>query len=343
MNPLSRTLRHAAAGFAAAACLISGSLFGIMAEDTAMPAGSTSGMDSISVSELLGADPQNVWIPNIPFTLSVTPAAPVTADQLEGVEGGLVLGTSTLNDQTTETTLDAVLSKFTQPGIYMYTLSETYDTKDPLYDSITIEPESYTIEVYVDDAPDGGLKISGIVAYAKNKTTKTEKVAFKNTYTSQTADITKAVTGDQGNLNQEFKFTLNITGPQGKEYEVIAPDGTTETVKMGEDFTVQLKNDQTVEITGLNQYDTLNVVENDANIDGYTTTISSDDDAATISDTDGKITLTGADNSHTTYTNSRGVVTPTGFSQNNWPFILLLGGAVIIGAGVVYSRRKANR
>ena len=159
--------------------------------------------------------------------------------------------------------------------------------------------------------------------------------------------IVKSVTGNQGDRNKPFGFTITVSGTDGEKYymEVIDTDisDTDEqiiakyelTSGSSENFT--LTDNQEAVIYGLSKSDKFSVSENSYVSDGYTTTVNVDGDDVTPSGN----TVSGdaADSDVTvTYTNDKEGSTPTGIIMNIAPYIILVAFAGI--AALVFLRRR---
>lgn len=236
-------------------------------------------------------------------------------------------------------------------GIYHYTIEEetgSYDgvdyTKAGTYDIYVFVYENENQDAVV-IAKDGNL-VAG--------EGKSANIEFVNPYDVHTLTIEKLVTGNQGETNKKFDFTINVnraTGTEGEEYywvicdsdghEVTRTDGSNTHGPLGTGVTVGLTNTEQVKIYGLSAGDTYTVTEADyVTNDGYDEpTIAMEGGAASATKV-GKKEVTGTITSDgkITYTNNRSVTTPTGIVTEYAPYILLVAAA---GAfAVLFLRRK---
>lgn len=265
-------------------------------------------------------------------------------------------------------------SVFTEPGIYHYTVQEV----DSGYEGIVYDTALRHIYLYVNYGvnEDGSLKDTlevGHVVVSKEVDGEEVKVGgyelkegselnnkgieFINNYgddvedpdnpkpydpNDSTHDITigKTVSGNQGDKNKVFNFTVTVNGASGEKYKVVKGDNVLKALVSGNSETYQLKHGETIKITGLTENDSYTVVETEADADGYTTTYARDDEK-TIEKNDAegnKIQVVIADGATYTVTNDRDVTTPTGIVLSFAPYILLVALAGVFG--VLFLRRK---
>lgn len=223
---------------------------------------------------------------------------------------------SAARSKTTQISFD--MSKFTAPGIYRYTVTETKGT----YDGMSYDETSYNMDVYVVNGT-GGLEIATVLFEGAEGDAKTN-ATFTNTYTTNNLTITKRVTGSQGDKNNPFEFTVTVNGQEGEKFTMV--DGTTtKEITSGEKVTFDLKDGESVTIYGLSAGDTYTVDETDANENGYTTSVNGNETGSINTDTT------------VTYTNDRDPSTPTGVIMNVAPYALMV---VIAVAGVAVFMRK---
>lgn len=307
---------------------------GVFADDSTSST-STAGVTSVPIEETTTAA-SGVTLPTgLSYTYTLVPDSSRTYadDEYLGVADGLTISAASAaseDDSTTQTTnIEVDASKFTQPGIYYYTLTENKGDIDGVDYSTT----NYTLAVYVDNAKSGsGLVVSGVVAYANGSTTKSSTITFDNTYNTQTLTLTKEITGDQADTSQTFEFNITVSGENGQTFHIIQNGQTIRTLTADTDtVTLSLGNDDSITIDGLTTNDTWTIQEPSANTDGYTTTITSSVASDKIDNSKGTITGDGAKDDAITYTNNRSTTTPTGFVQAIWPYAVMIG----IGAALI--------
>lgn len=156
---------------------------------------------------------------------------------------------------------------------------------------------------------------------------------FEPTYYNVT--ITKNVTGNMGDTNKLFEFTVSsnksmtaIYSSNDADDDSINDDGKSAVVKLYDDETVTIK---------VPLGTTISFTENNAT--GYTTTYTVDESTTNgASYTISSITS----NTDITVTNNKDVTIDTGISLDTLPYVLLLGGMAVLG-GALLLRRKVTR
>jgi len=169
-----------------------------------------------------------------PTTTTITGDTKIVYEQLKGTEGA----TRSETDGKLLPSLGVTEgTQFTHAGVYVYTVTET-STSDSAPDNgtVTSSKAKYTMRVYVDNSTVtgsvNGLIISGVtiqndlddngtaventpkVDPTTSETKKQSAFVFTNTFTkSQTLDIQKTVTGNNGDKSREFPFTTTLTLP----------------------------------------------------------------------------------------------------------------------------------
>ena len=220
------------------------------------------------------------------------------------------------------------LPVYDKVGVYEYTLAEEAGANA----GVTYYGGSIRLVVTVinDDAA-GRLRIAAV--HTENADgLKSDR--FTNTYSAGALQITKAVTGNLGDREKYFPFTVTLTGERGVNYaETYAVIGGScednpTAVRIGEAVTVYLKADDTLTIPNL-PYGVAYTVEEDTPSD-YTVTCTGD--AGVIA----AALQTAA------FTNSKGGEPDTGISLDSLPYVpgLALAG---VGAVALLCRRRAKR
>ena len=300
------------------------------------------GTNSITINKTVTTD-GNTCAPNTTFSFSIATAAAGTYDGnvvYAGVADGAYFATgadkiafapsaSTSATYTGSTTISTDVSKFSAPGIYHYTVTETGGS----YEGIDYDTGARDLYVYVTNGANG-LVVSNVVL-VKNGT---KSDAWSNDYgkerdTTHDVTITKSVTGSQGDMNKSFNFEVSVSGSAaGEMYKVVVKEtasatATTQYVTSGATpVTISIKHGGSIQIFGLTANDTYKVVEADYSSDGYTTT------NGTL---EKKVT---ADNTQETVTNAKNVTPPTGVIMNIAPYVLMV--ALAGGIAFFFLRRR---
>ena len=276
-------------------------------------------------------------------TLDNDVIASVPADSDIGNEK-ITVGTTKLNvNESVFTT-----GKNAKPGIFRYVVSEAAADKDGnAYEGVAYTTEQKYFDVYVTSDDGGNLEVSSYLFVDKNNPESKGEGVFTNDYSSHhdtLKDLTvkKEVTGNQGNRNKDFKFTIKVDGAAGEQYYVTFSDGKAPTTLVsGEAKTITLKDNETAKIFGLSETDEYTVTEASYADDGYTTTIDHEEKltaTGTIKkDTEAGTTAKNGDK-NITVVNDKTTNSPTGIFLHIAPYIALIGAA--IASSLLFFRRK---
>ena len=276
-------------------------------------------------------------------TLDKDVIASVPADSDIGNEK-ITVGTTKLNVN------ESVLTKGedAKPGIFRYVVSEAATDNDGnKYEGVAYTTEQKYFDVYVTSDDDGNLEVSSYLFVDKNNPESKGEGVFTNDYSSHhdtLKDLTvkKEVTGNQGNRNKDFKFTIKVDGAAGEQYYVTFSDGKAPTTLVsGEAKTITLKDNETAKIFGLSETDEYTITEASYADDGYTTTIDNEEKltaTGTIKkDTEARTTAANGDK-NITVVNDKTTNSPTGIFLHVAPYIALIGAA--IASSLLFFRRK---
>ena len=242
-------------------------------------------------------------------------------------------------------------NSFTKPGVYRYVIAEngggkpgvTYDTSSRYLD-VFVVADPATNELSVDSyvLRNSATPIGTDGAYTTEPGVKSD--GYTNTVTQYDFTFSKAITGNQGDKNKLFTFTLNITNAIPGTYPVQTTGVSTNisSITIGSDGTysgnIDLTDGSEVRIINLNK-DAVCTVSEDA--EDYTPTHVIDSGSSVSGANSGQITLADADHS-VAFTNTRNGIIPTGVLLTIAPFAIgiLLFGAIIIF--FIAKRRRAN-
>lgn len=256
--------------------------------------------------------------------------------------------------------------KIYEPGLYRWTVTQSYSTNAPQAPSNCV---TFYLFMYVIDNG-GELKYTFI--YSMNdKATADKNGTLAETYPAKTLDLTlmKNVSGNQASKDQYFPFTLTLTAPSkvnsNFEYQIVATTlgsyditvpatayhaGTTNIDKIalsnGETgtFTLWLKHGQSVTIKNL-VYGTHYTITEGGNA-GYTVK-----STITTTETEGTLTQGGNDTADTkmtadatvAYLNTKDVAAPTGISLQSgvafFGLVLAMGMMMLMFVG---KRKEQN-
>ena len=318
-------------------------------------------------------------IPSITFTYSMRrgTAVPATDSNIEilvSEVGGGTVGTAAFSNNDTLNTINGLPTdadpssptagkkyvqknvsislpdtSFTKPGVYRYEITEKNDNPLP---GVTYDPDSIRyLDVFVVADENDELHVQNYVfrkaatnigldgKYISNPTEK--GAGYNNILTQYDFDFSKTISGNQGDKNKRFPFTLTITGANPGTYPIIANDvtGNPTSITVGADgtatVTYSLTNGSTVQVIGLNKGAVCTVTEDP---DDYTATHSLDGGDVVSGESSGAVPLADSDHS-VAFTNTRNGIIPTGVILTIAPFAI---GICVFGAIIIFIivRRK---
>lgn len=309
---------------------------------------------------------------NPTVTFAYTIAGPVCiSEPAETNTTGYVTGTAPTigtaafaGDKTQKTvTVNFNAIVFNVPGAYRYTITAT----DPAVAGVELGDTTIYLDVYVSqsDCEGHGLEYTYVFhtdseAEAFAELAEGKKITgVTNTYASYDLTVSKAVTGNQGDINKYFKVTVTSAMPAGKAYpygdetaytvditgaeanptasastiysEMTNPSSVTATkLAAGVDF--YLKNGQSIVIKGLPKGSTYEVTEV---IERYTQSV----EGTAVLTNDGTETHGLTANATVAFTNNKTGSIPTGVVLGTVSGIALLAGGAF---GIVAIKRRKN-
>ena len=220
----------------------------------------------------------NTHAPNTTFRFTITEGDASTFEGAvvsAGVKDGLTLDTANnfsfapgdkvLASYTKTGKIKVDATKFTEPGVYHYLVTETQDT----YDGITYDVTPRHVYVYVVNGTDG-YEVEAVKVVKDGDTAKEDNLKIVNSYGDGSTPnddihdfiIKKTVTGNQGHKNKPFSFTVTIDGDDAdkegaeKYMAVKTPKtGEAETIHITDGLTqtFTLMDGETLHIYGLSE------------------------------------------------------------------------------------------
>ena len=238
---------------------------------------------------------------------------------------------------------------FTKPGVYRYVINETAGAAP----GVSYDTTSRYLDVFVVADADNNLSVDSYVLRNSANTIGTnyhyttdpdlKSSGYTNTVTQYDFDFSKTITGNQGDKNKRFTFTLNITNAIPGTYPVTATDvtGNPNTITVGTDgtytSTFDLTNGSNFKVLGLNAGAVCTVSED---AQDYTPSHVVDGGSSVNGNNSGAITLENANHS-VAFTNSRDGIIPTGVLLTIAPFAI---GLLLFGAlGIFFIARRKRR
>lgn len=205
---------------------------------------------------------------------------------------------------------------------------------------------------------DSGLAVYGFVLLDSNvsidaddsATTAHKKSAFTtDTYATMNISVTKSVTGDMGDKNHEFPFTIMVTNSGLNFYSGEGSVGAEAAATTS--LSANLKNGESFVIKGLNPKATVMFTEtNDTpdeytvNVTGATPTVTGGAVAASANKATSALSVSNYDevnsetsvttaptasNSAITFTNNLDAISPTGVALRYAPYLAMMGAGVV--------------
>ena len=302
----------------------------------------------------------NTHAPNTTFRFTITEGDASTFEGAVvsvGVKDGLTLDTANNFSFAPEADTSAFYTKtgkikvhpevFTEPGIYHYLVTETQGT----YNGITYDVTPRHVYVYVVNKTDGkdGYEVQAVKVVKDGETDKADDLEIVNRYDDGTTPeddvhdftIKKTVTGNQGNKNKGFEFTVTIDGDDTdkadkEKYKAVKTPKTGDPTVMHitdeEAATFTLMDGDTLHIYGLSENDEYTVTEADYSSEGYTTTVK-DNNAKGKLEADGVVVE---------FINNKDVGPATGVAMTFAPYVLLVAAAGGLGAVVLGKKKRED-
>lgn len=326
--------------------------------------------DTFTITKYLEI-PAYIMTPDVTFNFTITGAANVGTQKINGipVQAGAAgdisqtagadfnPGTTVPNAgriEDAKATFEVDLSKYNAPGIYKYSVAE--NTANP-YDGVTYSSEAKDLYVYIqnkvdgegsyvdsndDGIPDREVAYVMLVNAGQDPTVAAGKDdSFTNKYgkdddgddTLYDLTLTKKITGNVANLNDEFDFTVTIDADNANDKFVLKRGETYTVIGNGQTKVESLGNGESITIIGLSKEDAYTIVEDYGTKEGYTTTATVD---GTTYDLKGGLTVEDKDGISAdvavVYTNDKTASTPTGVVMTVVPYIVM----VVAAAGVAF-------
>lgn len=232
---------------------------------------------------------------------------------------------------------------FPGAGVFKYTIKADEKTGTG-YEGITVDPTVY--ELYVNVEWDETHTNKVITAYNFRKENvegtdgKVDDLLFTHTYTTKPLEITKTVTGNQGDKNQPFNFKLTIDKKAGQTFKVTGNTGViSPTEEEGKYIYIfQLADGQSVNVEGLTADDKYTVSEEEA---GYQPSYSINK-GTSVADNKTPATPVAGDKDETVdFTNTKNGNVPTGILMTAAPYVAVVGLGGIF-AGMFFRRKRED-
>lgn len=294
----------------------------------------------LGVSGALAADAESVVIkksyklvgagssPAETFTLEQTGSRVLDGDATAAPALGAITGAAfDAGAATSEGATKAItvnLPVYDRVGKYEYTLKEVQGNNAGVgyYDA------AMKLVVTVINGNNGLERVAAVHTELAPGAAKSD--TFENTYSAGTLTVKKNVTGNLGDKNKEFDFTVTFAAPQGKDWTpaIGLPEGATMVADNPMSYTFKLKHDAMATFGNLPAGVTYTVIE--APVEGYTTTSTGENG----------VIIAGLN--EVTFTNEKKGEIDTGVTTENLPYVILMGLVVLAGAALLIKRKAHN-
>lgn len=223
------------------------------------------------------------------------------------------------------------LPEYKNVGVYYYNIKETSGNTA----GVSYRSKSIQLKVSVIRKDNELIRIPVFYVDSKEKTHE----FTDNLYSAGKLTVTKTVTGNFGDTNKKFAFTVKLKSPYGK------------TVKSTIKYTVAGGEEKTLtpdQISKMNSTDGLSITEEIKNGEsivftnlpyGVTYEVTEDADGYTSTNNDGSGTINNAETS-VGVTNDKTENVDTGLFTNNLPYFVLAGGAFILAVFTAIKKRR---
>ena len=328
------------------ACLIAAATMFTMGSTAfaATTVDTTKDHDSVTVEKVYKLTNADTTSPEETFTLvqdgegTVKDGEATSAPALGTITGAkFTRGAATATVDGAKGTITVALPEYTSVGVYEYTLKEAAGKTA----GVTYYENKIKLTVTVVNGNDGKLRIAAVHTEAAGEA---KSDSFTNTYSAGTLNVTKKVTGNLGDKNKKFHFTVTFKKPEDKDVksDITATvagknEGVIDLNWTGESCTYEfdLADGQTASLGNIPYGVTYEVTENN-----YMNKADGGYDAPVYSYTNENKTVEAAAQSVTITNNKDGKI-DTGVNLTTLPYILVFAGVIVIaGAAFITRRRK---
>ncbi len=263
-------------------------------------------------------------------TLKFTASAGTVTNATTGVTAPTLpaIADVAVTEGATSAAITVKLPKFDNVGVYTYEITET----DTGVAGVTYRTDKIVLVLTVVEQ-EGKRVIAAVhceTPVDTNNANGNKSDTFENVYNAGSLKLTKTVTGNFGETDKEWNFTVKFTAPTGDTVNSTISYGD-QTIAAGwtgsKEVSVKLKHNESIQFDNIPAGVTYEITEAEANKDNYTTT------PTNASGTIAAETLTNA-----SFVNNRTTTPDTGIILDSMPYILL--GAAVVAAVVVMIARK---
>lgn len=306
-----------------------------------MPAFAASGetyadMDSVVIKKNYELANTDTISPEETFTFTIDPVT--VTDASEGIEaadyrpivGDVTYAQGEAGSASKTKKIEIKLPEYESVGVYTYIIHEVEGNSA----GVTYYGDAILLRVTVIEQ-DGKLRIAAVHTEDPESTGEGKKDDFDNLYSAGKLEVHKDVEGIMGNKDKYFKFTVQLTGEEGKTYQDSyaitggSYDANPDSIEIwpGEttEATFYLKDDDTIHIENLPYGVEYKVSE---------TPVA--DYATTETGTEGEV---DAAVEQANFTNTKGGTVDAGVVLDSAPYLFTLTGAAGVGLLLTLRRR----
>lgn len=306
-----------------------------------MPAFAASGetyadMDSVVIKKNYELANTGTISPEETFTFTIDPGT--VTDASEGIDaadykpivGDVTYAQGEAGSASKTKKIEIKLPEYDSVGVYTYIIHEAAGNSA----GVTYYDDAILLRVTVIEQ-DGKLRIAAVHTEDPESTGEGKKDDFDDLYSAGELEVHKDVEGIMGNKEKYFKFTVQLTGEEGKTYQDsyaitggsynANPDSIE--IKPGEttEATFYLKDDDTIHIENLPYGVEYKVSETP--VADYVTT-----ETGTEGEVDGAV-------EQANFTNTKGGTVDAGVVLDSAPYLFTLTGAAGVGLLLTLRRR----
>ena len=306
-----------------------------------MPAFAASGvtyadMDSVVIKKNYELANTGTLSPEETFTFTIDPVT--VTDASEGIEaadyrpivGDVTYAQGEAGSASKTKKIEITLPEYDSVGVYTYIIHEAAGNSA----GVTYYGNAILLRVTVIEQ-DGKLRIAAVHTEDPESTGEGKKDDFDDLYSAGKLEVHKDVEGIMGNKEKYFKFTVQLTGEEGKTYQdsyaitggSYDANPTSIEIKPGEttEATFYLKDDDTIHIENLPYGVEYKVSETP--VADYVTT-----ETGTEGEVDEAV-------EQANFTNTKGGTVDAGVVLDSAPYLFTLTGAAGIGLLLTLRRR----
>ena len=306
-----------------------------------MPAFAASGetyadMDSVVIKKNYELANTDTISPEETFTFTIDPVT--VTDASEGIEaadyrpivGDVTYAQGEAGSASKTKKIEIKLPEYDSVGVYTYIIHEVEGNSA----GVTYYGDAILLRVTVIEQ-DGKLRIAAVHTEDPESTGEGKKDDFDNLYSAGKLEVHKDVEGIMGNKDKYFKFTVQLTGEEGKTYQdsyaitggSYDANPTSIKIRPGEttEATFYLKDDDTIHIENLPYGVEYKVSETP--VADYVTT-----ETGTEGEVDEAV-------EQANFTNTKGGTVDAGVVLDSAPYLFTLTGAAGVGLLLTLRRR----